>query len=123
MKKLSLYIFLVLMWCNVGFAGWFSKELYINCHYTEEDSGYLMVDIKSKDICISDEKGNDRLCGKVAKFNSDIVKSQTLEKVSDTLGQKVYWKVDRKTSIAGFYSILGDKLLSEKLICKTREKL
>ena len=31
MKKLSLYIFLVLMWCNVGFAE------CIECNYTNKE--------------------------------------------------------------------------------------
>ena len=33
MKKLSLYIFLVLMWCNVGFAENFKCEIHPNLTY------------------------------------------------------------------------------------------
>ena len=36
MKRLSLYIFLVLMWCNVGFT----QSMIPLSQYLEENSGY-----------------------------------------------------------------------------------
>ena len=41
MKKLSLYIFLVLMWCNVGFAA-----DAVDCNTLNEclDKGYVQID-------------------------------------------------------------------------------
>jgi len=128
MKKLSLYIFLVLITCSFANAGWFSKELYLNCFFTEESGNdYMMIDISKGKFCVSDSKGQDARCGEVAQFNSDYVKTTILDPKSSAtasmFGQKIYWMVNRKTGIAGIYSAVGNKLLSEKLICKTREKL
>ena len=126
MKKLLGILVSALLWSNFVYAGWFSKELYINCYYTEGQSGYTMIDVKGKDICISDEKGNDRDCGKVAEFNSDVVKSQpfySVKKPSEQSFQKVYLKINRKSSIAGFYTVSGNKLIGKKLTCKKRPSL
>ncbi len=128
MKKLSLYIFLVLITCSFANAGWFSKELYLNCFFTEESGNdYMMIDISKGKFCVSDSKAQDPRCGEVAQFNSDYVKTIILDPKSSStasmFGQKIYWMINRKTGIAGIYSAVGNKLLSEKLICKTREKL
>ena len=54
MKKLSLYIFLVLMWCNVGFA----KPILLQCiddnpiDANEDWFDYLSLDLDKKDFSI-----------------------------------------------------------------------
>ena len=54
MKKLSLYIFLVLMWCNVGFA----KPILLQCiddnpiDANEDWFNYLSLDLDKKDFSI-----------------------------------------------------------------------
>ncbi len=54
MKKLSLYIFLVLMWCNVGFA----KPVLLQCidndpiDANEDWFNYLSLDLDKKDFSI-----------------------------------------------------------------------
>ena len=66
MKKLSLYIFLVLMWCNVGFAQLVDKIIVIKCkpdfyNGHELDSEIHKSEIKKLTfkfkIHIHDEKG------------------------------------------------------------------
>ena len=50
MKKLSLYIFLVLMWCNVGFASDIKK---LNKKLLEIEARLdKCLDTKDKDICM-----------------------------------------------------------------------
>ena len=41
MKKFLGILVAALLWSNFVYAGWFSKELYIDCYYTEGQSGYL----------------------------------------------------------------------------------
>ena len=54
MKKLSLYVFLVLMWCNVGFA----KPILLQCiddnpiDANEDWFDYLSLDLDKKDFSI-----------------------------------------------------------------------
>ena len=48
MKKLSLYVFLVLMWCNVGFAGFGDKTSVIKC----EGYKFKILDHKEKGLRI-----------------------------------------------------------------------
>ena len=43
MKKLSLYIFLVLMWCNVGFA----ELIELNKCFKGKDSSFNDTEIKN----------------------------------------------------------------------------
>jgi hypothetical protein len=128
MKKLSLYIFLFLMWCNVGSAGWFSKELYINCFFTEESGNdFIMIDVEDGNFCVSFEKGADTNCTKVDKFNSKEVKSIVLDPSSsptaNIFGQKVYWKINRKNGVTGIYAISNNKMVSEKFNCQLRAGL
>ena len=49
MKKLSLYIFLVLMWCNVGFA----EEAECNTLNECLDKGYVQIDKILFNDCIN----------------------------------------------------------------------
>ena len=51
MKKLSLYIFLVLIICSFANAGWFSKELYLNCFFTEESGNdYMRKNVYGRNV-------------------------------------------------------------------------
>ena len=77
MKKLSLYIFLVLMWCNVGFA----KPILLQCiddnpiDANEDWFDYLSLDLDKKDFEVvavkSVLKGDCALgnCEDVKKYN------------------------------------------------------
>ncbi len=38
-------------------------------------------------------------------------------------GEKIYWKINRKNGVAGLYSASNNKMVSEKIICKTRPGL
>ena len=128
MAKRFLIILVMLFWCNVGFAGWFSKELYVNCFFTEESGNdFIMIDVEDGNFCVSFEKGADTKCTKVMEFNSKVVKSVILDPsnsaTANLFGQKVYWKINRKNGVAGIYAASNNKMVSEKLNCKTRPGL
>ena len=126
MKKLLGIVVLGLLWCNVGFAGWFSKELYVNCYFTEESGNdFFMIDVEDGNFCVN--MGADSKCTKVNKFNSKEVKSIVLDPSSSAtasmFGQKVYWKINRKNGVAGIYAASNNKMVSEKFNCKKRPGL
>ena len=128
MKKAIGIIVLGLLWCNVGFAGWFSKELYVNCFFTEESGNdFIMIDVEDGNFCVSFEKGADTKCTKVMEFNSKVVKSVILDPsnsaTANLFGQKVYWKINRKNGVAGIYAASNNKMVSEKFNCKIRPGL
>ena len=65
MKKLSLYIFLVLMFCNVGFAEIIRLE---KCHdsdddsfnYSDYDNKYMVIDLDKKISTTVDRRASCR---------------------------------------------------------------
>ena len=115
-----------LLFCNVGFAGWLSKELYVNCYFTEESGNdFFMIDVEAGNFCVN--MGADTKCTKVDKFNSKEVKSIVLDPNSsptaNMFGQKIYWKINRKNGVAGIYAASNNKMVSEKFNCKIRPGL
>jgi len=126
MKKLLGILVIGLLWCNVGSAGWFSKELYVNCFFTEESGNdSFMIDVEDGNFCVS--MGADTKCTKVDKFNSNEIKSIVLDPSSsptaNMFGQKVYWKINRKNGVTGIYAISNNKMVSEKFNCQLRAGL
>ncbi len=109
-----------------AYAGWLSKELYVNCYFTEESGNdFFMIDIEDGNFCVN--MGADSKCTKVDKFNSKEVKSIVLDPSSSAtasmFGKKIYWKINRKNGVAGIYSASNNKMVSEKFNCKTRPGL
>ena len=126
MKKLLSILVLSLLFSGNVHAGLFSKELYINCYFTEESGNdFFMIDIEDGNFCVN--MGGDSKCTKVDKFNSKEVKSIVLDPANSVtaslFGQKIYWKVNRKNGVAGIYSSSNNKIVSEKFNCKLRPSL
>ena len=126
MKKLLAIVVLGLLLSGNTYAGWLSKELYVNCYFTEESGNdFFMIDIEDGNFCISMAAYNK--CTKVDKFNSKEVKSIVLDPSNSSqasmFGEKIYWKINRKNGVAGLYSASNNKMVSEKIICKTRPGL
>ncbi len=107
-------------------AGWFSKELYVECFFTEESGNdSFMINVEDGNFCV--DIGPETKCTKVGKFNSKEVTSIVLDPsnsaTANMFGYKIYWKINRKNGIAGVYSASNDKMVSEKFNCKKKASL
>ena len=131
MKKLFLYVFLGLITCSFANAGWFSKELYLNCEGREDGKVIveMILKITNKEWCmINPDNPSEKLCSKTAVLNSEIAKTEILDpatsSTAEDFGQKVYYKLDRNLGTVAVYSAANNKMISVgAMVCETRPKL